>query len=43
TKKYEKNIIENKLKSVGDDLASKQQVAKELGISIATLYRKLEG
>lgn len=43
TKKFEKDIIENKLKGRANDLDSKHQVAKELGISIATLYRKLEG
>jgi transcriptional regulator with PAS, ATPase and Fis domain len=43
TKRYEKNVIQNKLKNTGNDLDAKQQIAKQLGISIATLYRKLEG
>lgn len=42
TKAYEKEIINNKIKKVGNDFDSKKQAAKQLGISIATLYRKLE-
>lgn len=42
TKVYEKTVIENKIKKLGDDLSAKKEAAKQLGISIATLYRKLE-
>lgn len=42
TKSYERSVIENKIKNLGDNLEAKKQAAKELGISIATLYRKLE-
>lgn len=38
---YEKNIIINKLKRHGHDLRAKEKVASELGISLPTLYRKL--
>ena len=43
TKAYERNIIENEIQRLGDNLETKIEVAKQLGISIATLYRKLEG
>lgn len=42
TKAYEKNIIENEIQRLGDNLDAKIEIAKQLGISIATLYRKLE-
>ncbi len=42
TKAYEKTVIENKIKNLGDDLDAKKEAARQLGISIATLYRKLE-
>lgn len=38
---YEKKIITNSLKQYGDDLMAKEKVAKDLGISIPTLYRKI--
>jgi len=43
TKEFEKTIIENEIKRHGDNLDAKKEVAKHLGISLATLYRKLEG
>jgi transcriptional regulator with PAS, ATPase and Fis domain len=42
TKSYEKSIINNRIKSLGDSVDSKKEAARQLGISIATLYRKLE-
>ncbi|MBP1926014.1 transcriptional regulator with PAS, ATPase and Fis domain [Sedimentibacter acidaminivorans] len=42
TKAYEKSVIQNKMQKIGDNFESKKEVAKQLGISIATLYRKLE-
>lgn len=42
TKAYEKSVIENELQLLGDCLDAKREVARKLGISIATLYRKLE-
>lgn len=42
TKTYEKSVINNKIQKLGDTFDSKKQAAKQLGISIATLYRKLE-
>jgi len=42
TRVYEKTVIENKIKKLGDDLDAKKEAARQLGISIATLYRKLE-
>lgn len=42
TRAYEKAVIENKIKKLGDDLDAKKKAARQLGISIATLYRKLE-
>lgn len=38
---YEREIIARKLKNHGDTRTSKDTVAKELGLSRATLYRKL--
>ena len=42
TKQYEKEVIENKLMEMEDSLEGKKRAAKELGISLATLYRKME-
>ncbi len=42
TKIYEKSVILNKIKRCGNDLEAKKEAARQLGISIATLYRKLE-
>ena len=48
TRLYEKSVISNKIREIdgaggtGGDLDSKKEAAKQLGISIATLYRKLE-
>lgn len=42
TKLYEKNILKNYINKYGDDIDAKKNIAKKLGISIATLYRKLE-
>jgi len=42
TKAYEKSVINNKIQKLGDTLDSKKEAAHQLGISIATLYRKLE-
>ncbi|MGB4437712.1 MAG: sigma 54-interacting transcriptional regulator [Sedimentibacter sp.] len=42
TKAYEKSVINNKIQKVGDTVDSKKEAARQLGISIATLYRKLE-
>jgi len=42
TKAYEKSVINNKIQKMGDNFESKKEVANQLGISIATLYRKLE-
>lgn len=41
TRIFEQETIRKALDRYPDDLAGKQQAAKELGISIATLYRKL--
>ena len=40
-KRYEKEIITRKLKKYGSSGNAKDTVAKELGLSRATLYRKL--
>lgn len=42
TRIYEKSVINNKIKKLGDDLDAKKEAARQLGISIATLYRKIE-
>ena len=39
---YEKTIIENYLNRYGNTLEGKKEVARQLGISMATLYRKIE-
>lgn len=41
TREYEKTVIERHLKRYGNTLESKRNIARHLGISIATLYRKL--
>lgn len=40
---YEKELIETRLRNLEDTVEAKKRVAKELGISLATLYRKLDG
>jgi len=40
-KAYEKKVIESQLKHFGDSLEAKRDIARNLDISIATLYRKL--
>ncbi|MGM0216526.1 sigma-54 interaction domain-containing protein [Enterococcus sp. AZ109] len=40
-KEYEKKIIQTRLNTGFDTTESKQKIAKELGISLATLYNKL--
>lgn len=42
TRLYEKSVINSKIQELGGDLESKKKAAEQLGISIATLYRKLE-
>lgn len=42
TKVYEKKVIENYLMRYGSNIEGKSEVAKRLGISLATLYRKIE-
>jgi transcriptional regulator with PAS, ATPase and Fis domain len=42
TKAYEKTVISDKIQKMGDSFESKKEIANQLGISIATLYRKLE-
>lgn len=39
---YEKTVINNMIKSYGEDTESKKIIAKKLQISTATLYRKIE-
>ena len=42
TKSYEKSVIKSRIQKLGDTVDSKKEIANQLGISIATLYRKLE-
>lgn len=42
TRLYEKSVINSKIQELGGDLNSKKEAARQLGISIATLYRKVE-
>ena len=42
TRDFEREVILNRIKYLGDDLSSKKEVASSLGISLATLYRKIE-
>ena len=42
TKLYEQKILKSYIHKYGDDVDAKKHIAKKLGISIATLYRKLE-
>jgi DNA-binding NtrC family response regulator len=39
---FEASVIEPLLRAYGDDTAGKRKVAERLGISLATLYRKLQ-
>lgn len=41
-KEYEKKIINDYIKKYGNDLDNKRLIAQKLGISIATLYRKMD-
>ena len=41
TRQYERQVILQQVREVGDTAEGKRQVAKQLGISVATLYRKL--
>jgi transcriptional regulator with PAS, ATPase and Fis domain len=43
TKAYERSVIQSRIKKLGNDLDAKKKAARQLGISIATLYRKMEG
>ncbi len=42
TKEYERELIKSRIQIVGDDVESKKALAKKLGISLATLYRKMD-
>ncbi len=42
TRRFEKTIIQDHIRRFGSSLEAKRRIAKKLGISIATLYRKLE-
>ena len=42
TRQYERELIKSRIQMMGDDVESKKALARKLGISIATLYRKLE-
>ncbi len=42
-KKFEKQLLHELLASEGQSLESKKRICQALGISLATLYRKLEG
>lgn len=42
TRDFEKLVIQNRIKKLGNDLDAKKEAARQLGISIATLYRKLD-
>ena len=42
TREYEKAVIKNCIERYGSDLDGKNKAAKKLGISLATLYRKME-
>jgi len=41
TKEYEKKLLRNLLSKYGNDTAAKKKIAEKLGMSITTLYRKL--
>ncbi|MBQ5754622.1 MAG: sigma 54-interacting transcriptional regulator [Oscillospiraceae bacterium] len=41
TRQYERQVILQQVREMGDTAEGKRQVAKQLGISVATLYRKL--
>ena len=42
TRRYERGIIEERIRRFGNSLAAKHKIADSLSISIATLYRKLK-
>lgn len=42
TRRFEKTIIQDHIRRFGSSLEAKRKIAEKLGISIATLYRKLE-
>lgn len=42
TREYEKMVIKNELRRFGQSLDAKRRIADRLGISIATLYRKMD-
>ena len=42
TREFEKTVIKNELRRFGQSLDAKRRIADRLGISIATLYRKME-
>ena len=42
TREFEKTVIRNELRRFGQSLDAKRRIADRLGISIATLYRKME-
>ncbi len=42
TRQYEKSVVQSYLNRYGENLEGKAKTAKLLGISMATLYRKLE-
>lgn len=41
TKEYQKSLLEQLLERYGDDTESKRRIAEKLGLSITTLYRKI--
>lgn len=41
-KQFEKNLIRNLVMEVGESVSGKKKIAKTLGISLSSLYRKLE-
>jgi len=42
TREYERELIRSKIQLLGDDVESKKTLAQKLGISLATLYRKMD-
>lgn len=41
-REYERSVVQNKIKKLGSGMEAKREAARQLGISIATLYRKLD-
>ena len=41
TRQYERQVILQQVREMGDTAEGKRAAAKQLGISVATLYRKL--